>query len=533
MNLTIRLKLYGLGLLGAVASLTVGFAGVHGISQILTQIENIDGTTRAVRPHVEAAMFLEVSRNDLSKMLTSSGPLQENASSELTEHCKLFRDRLATATNNTRDPEIRAAFEAEAAVADAYIASVSKISDNRANMAQIAPLVGPLLQSYQDLRTDMDANNDKLQAASKQSDVEARHVVRVAEVTILISCVLAWALIAVIAVGTARDIHRRLANLIHSLKQMAAGDLTLEVHDSRKDELGEMAHWFRDSIGSLRDAISRVAVSANGVSSAAEEVGMVTRTMGDSAEKTTSQASVASTATGQVSHNLQTVAGATEEMSLRLREIGTNVDRAATVSQEAVKVATSTNETIAKLGASSVEIGQVVKVITSIAQQTNLLALNATIEAARAGEAGKGFAVVANEVKELAKQTAHATENIRGKIQTIQADTDGSVQAISKISSIINQIHDLSDAISTSVEHQTTTTGDIARHISEGARVSTEIAQNISGVALAAENTSSGARDLQVATKHLEQMSTELRDLVAQFKYSTNGSNGKILSVNR
>ncbi len=170
-------------------------------------------------------------------------------------------------------------------------------------------------------------------------------------------------------------------------------------------------------------------------------------------------------ATEQVNRNLQTVATGAEEMSATIKEIAKNASEAARVASEAVKSAATTNATVSKLGDSSVEIGQVIKVITSIAQQTNLLALNATIEAARAGEAGKGFAVVANEVKELAKQTAKATEDISQKINAIQGDTKSAVDAIGNISGIINQINDISNTIATAVEEQSATTNEMSRNV--------------------------------------------------------------------
>jgi len=184
--------------------------------------------------------------------------------------------------------------------------------------------------------------------------------------------------------------------------------------------------------------------------------------------------------------------------------LNANNNEAARVASEAVKVAETTNATISKLGESSKEIGQVIKVITSIAEQTNLLALNATIEAARAGEAGKGFAVVANEVKDLANQTAKATEEISGKIGAIQSDTKSSVEAIAEISEVINKINDISNTIASAVEEQTATTA--------------EIAQNITGVAQAAESTTQAATDTQNASGELARVATELQSLVSQFK---------------
>ena len=191
------------------------------------------------------------------------------------------------------------------------------------------------------------------------------------------------------------------------------------------------------------------------------------------------QASTVSAATEQVSRNLQTVATGAEEMSSTIKEIAKNAGEAAKIASEAVRSAQTTNAIVSKLGESSIEIGQVIKVITSIAQQTNLLALNATIEAARAGEAGKGFAVVANEVKELAKQTAKATEDISRKITAIQEDTKGAVEAIGSIDGIIHQINDISNTIATAVEEQSATTNEMSRNVTEAARGSESTSRRI------------------------------------------------------
>jgi methyl-accepting chemotaxis protein len=172
-----------------------------------------------------------------------------------------------------------------------------------------------------------------------------------------------------------------------------------------------------------------------------------------------------------------------------------------------------------KLGESSVEIGKVVKVITSIAQQTNLLALNATIEAARAGEAGKGFAVVANEVKELAKQTAKATEEIGQKIDAIQADTKGAVKAIEEIDAIIHQINEISDSIAAAVEQQTVTTKEIGRSVHEAAGGVDDIAKNIGGVAVAVKDITQGAHDMQQASQELSHMASRLQTTVSRFTF--------------
>jgi methyl-accepting chemotaxis protein len=205
-------------------------------------------------------------------------------------------------------------------------------------------------------------------------------------------------------------------------------------------------------------------------------------------------------------------------MSVIMHEIAKNATEAARVAAQAMNAATETNATVSKLGNSSAQIGQVIKVITLIAQQTNLLALNATIEAARAGQAGKGFAVVANEVKEPAKQTAKATDDSSQKIAAIQSDSKGAMDAIGTIGEIIGQVNNISATIATAVEEQSATTSEMSRNVSEAAKASGQVAKNIGGVADSAQSTSTGAAESEKAARSLAQMSTELRGLVAHFK---------------
>lgn len=331
-----------------------------------------------------------------------------------------------------------------------------------------------------------------------------------------------------VAITMSRKISSSVSSVLSQAEAIADGDLTrAEAPIISSDELGDLTAAMNKMQESLRKMIVAVAENAQQVANASEEFSAVSQQITSNSEETTAQANVVSNATDQVNRNLQTVATGAEEMSTTIQDIAKNATESARVAGEAVKTAQATNATVSKLGASSAEIGQVVKVITSIAQQTNLLALNATIEAARAGEAGKGFAVVANEVKELAKQTAKATEDISQKIAAIQEDTKGAVDAIATISGIINHINDISSTIATAVEEQSTTTNEMSRNVTEAAKGSTEISQNISGVAQAAQGTSSSAHESMRAAQQLAEMSTQLRGLVEQFRVSgENAGNG-------
>jgi methyl-accepting chemotaxis protein len=531
-QLSLRLKLYGLCALGVIFTALVGVSGWRGITLVVAEIQDVASTSPVIRKHMEAGMFLDLTRSDISKMLQASGDAQDTAAAELTDHQSLLKDRLSGALSLAQNPEAKLALEQESKALADFISKLSKVHEDRKNPAVAMQSLGEILQNYQDLRGTMDGLNDKLQEESKRAESEAVHVVRTAEVTILAVCGIASLLLFLIAFATAQNISRRMGTIIDWLKRIAAGDLTQKVEDSGRDELGEIARWSTDSMEKLRGTISRVAMSARNVTTATEGLKSVSQLMSSNSEETSAQAKVVSSATEQVNRNLQTVATGTEQMSANLSEIARNVNQAAKVASDAVTLAASTNSVITHLGESSTQIGQVVKMITSIAQQTNLLALNATIEAARAGEAGKGFAVVANEVKELAKQTSNATENIRRTIEAIQQDTKGSIEAIAGIVKIINQISEISSSISLAVEQQQSTTSEMTRNLTEGAKGSSEITRNISGVAEAALNTSSGASDVQKATQELGKMAKELTDLVGQFKYDSSATeNGNHLEV--
>ena len=314
----------------------------------------------------------------------------------------------------------------------------------------------------------------------------------------------------------AEETTRQIGDIISAA---AGGDFTAAVKlEGKEGFFLDISTQVNQLIESSRYAFKAIANNAIKLSLAAEELSSVSIQMSSNAEETSAQAKVVADSADSMSSNTQMVATGIEEMSASIREISLSTVQASTVANQAVDVAKSTNETMSKLGKSTMEIGNVLKVISSIAEQTNLLALNATIEAARAGELGKGFAVVANEVKELARQTAKATEEIGGSINVMQADAKGALASIEEITAIINKMNEISGVIASAVEEQAATTAEINRNVSEAATGSTEIAKNIKSVADAAKSTTEGASNSQQAASDLSKIAVDLEGEVAKFK---------------
>ncbi|GAA4587181.1 hypothetical protein GCM10023107_05200 [Actinoplanes octamycinicus] len=419
---------------------------------------------------------------------------------------------------------------ADQKTATALKANFDKFNELRTGKMMPAALDGRL-QDFWDswnqgtgLYAEIDEAFQTLEKAHADSAVQAKQEVSDAKATVTTQVWVIGVLGLLLGLGIALLVVRAVVGPVRRvtavLKAVAAGDLTRDSGVRSRDEVGQMADALNLATASMREAVTTINGSAATVLESSRNLNAVNDHLSSGATTASGRAAAAQQAAEDVARLVSTLSAAAEEMGVSIREIATNASDAAGVAGEAVSVASETSTIVGKLGESSAEIGNVVKLITSIAEQTNLLALNATIEAARAGDMGKGFAVVAGEVKELAQETAKATETIGQRVEMIQSDTDSAVAAIERISEVIVRISDYQTTIASAVEEQTATTAEISRSVAEAATGAEDIARNISEVAQAAADTTAGVTSSRTAAQHLAGMADELTGAVRRFEVS-------------
>jgi methyl-accepting chemotaxis protein len=523
MQSTIKQRLFVLTICGLLCVAAVGATGYWGIKAVERTTAQVAATSTAIRNHIEAGVFNDLTQEDISSLLTKKGDEQQSIVDNLTLHSKMLAEHIAKARALVTDPAAQSTLEEERQMVEDYLKETASLSAMSAHdPASAATQEDTCLRLYRKLQEEIEYTGDLLEKEANDAQTGAVSKATKATRTMFLICGLSLLLSTVVATRVTLSISRPLDSFSTQFKAMTeANDLTSRLDQARHDEIGQLGERVNLFVDKMHHLLKQIAQTAEHVAQASEELNTNSQQITANSGETSAQAKLVSEATVHVSQNLQTVATGSEEMSASIQELARNATDAAKVASASVETARNAIVTVSKLGDSSAEIGQVIKVITSIAQQTNLLALNATIEAARAGEAGKGFAVVANEVKELAKETAKATEDISRKIEAIQTDSKAAVSAITIISEVINQINGISNTIATAVEEQNATTNEMARNVSEAAQGSGEITSNIAGVAQAAESTSRGATDTQKAAQHLVHTSAELRRLVEQFKINT------------
>jgi len=446
---------------------------------------------------------------------STSQKLLDESQNRVVENEKRYEPFVSSDEERNLYQEFRAAWDKHLAVKDRYLGLIHEGKEKEALALLMSEGTTTFDSADQLLVENIGLNNKGSDSSRKAAEAIASSS-RYWVLGLLLGGI---ALGLVVSLFMARSLSNAATEMLAMIEEVAANNLSVkDMEIQAHDEIGHAAMALNEMKNNLHAVMQSIAETAEQVAHASQELSAAGQQIASNSEETSAQASVVSQATQHVNHNLQSVSTGAEEMTSTIQSIAGNAHEAATVACRAVEITHAANATVARLGESSAEIGEVIKVITSIAQQTNLLALNATIEAARAGEAGKGFAVVANEVKELAKQTAKATEDISQKITAIQQDTKGAVEAIGSIAGVISHVNAISGTIATAVEEQSVTTDKMRRNVVDAAKGAGEISHNIEGVAQAAQGTSSNAQESQKAADELAEMAVRLRGLVGQFK---------------
>ena len=556
MNMLAKMRLgkrlaVGFGLL-SVLTVTIVVVGWWGLYDSESAGQNLTAQLRRTAEVKSMQLDLDNIALHLVQLAgTEDKRAEEQAVSEINEIRSSYREKLAQVKQSSTTDEERRMIQR---IEDAFTASrdvnnrVMDLALKEKNKEAIALFVDAGLARKRDLTQVVLEYAQHREQQAQDAQKAAERTQSFMRTLLLIFCAIALVLSFVLSLAITRSVTQPIAQGIEVLQRISKGDVSHEIPaemQSRKDEIGDMSRAMQEMTVNLRKLLKEMAQGVQTVASSAtqlsansaqtvssvKEMSDRSSTVAAAAEESCANTTSVATSMEQASSNLTSVAGATEEMSATVADIASNSEKARAISENAMSQAQTITSTMQLLGQAAQEIGKVTETITDISAQTNLLALNATIEAARAGTAGKGFAVVANEIKELAKQTSEATEDIKGKIAGVQSSTNDAISNITQITGVIKEIGNIVASIAAAIEEQSTVTRDVAGNIAQAsslvrevndrvaqtATVAQSIASDIAGISGASKSVREGGEQVQVSASELSRLSEQLRATVAEF----------------
>jgi methyl-accepting chemotaxis protein len=549
--MSLKAKLIAGAVSAIVLVVCLGGAANLGARMFSGDLEDVTAMAVALRNHTVADMMHDTLRSDVYSALYASAqsPDQKDAIvGETDQHAKDFRELIAKNQGAELTGEVKAALTEVDKPLDQYI----KIAVRLVGLAfqereQAIALLPEFIERFSTLETAMEAVGDRIEKATEAETAAARGFAQSAIMATYLAILLGLAVGGGLIYVVLREVVGPLARLQEAMRELASGRQDAEVpYRDRRDEVGGMAaatQVFKDNMirtrqleadaaagkerteaerkRMMRELADRFEKAVGGivriVSDASTELQSAAQSLSATSKQTSTQSTVVAAAAEEAASNVSSVASAAEQLSGSVREISRQVEQSSRIAEKAASEARQTNVQVAELSAGAKKIGAIVDLINDIARQTNLLALNATIEAARAGEAGKGFSVVAQEVKALAEQTSRATAEIAAQIGTVQTATEHAAGTILMIGQTIDEMNQISAAISSAVTEQGAATEEIARNVHEASKGTTEVTSNITGVNQAAEGSSAAAQQVLSSATELARQSESLRAEVDRF----------------